>query len=393
MFSSQNDFSVSNLPYIGHPALPGGLFSCSRHGQLHCKNIVHITRDKGEKHDSLHFFYDASNKPAVVVYNGTPYTYVKNLQGDIVAILDSNGIAVVQYKYDAWGRQISCDVAAGNSNAAALSTLNPFRYRGYVYDEETGLYYLRSRYYLSQCSRFINGDSIISLKTLLSMSAYTYCHNAPPNRTDLSGMEDAPATMGHKTSCSTSGCDGCYSGPPPAATINPYQFNSILPATPIFDADYQLVDWHYSVIPISDAEAREYVKSCINLKKTHDFPGRVVNIVVMAYIPFDKFFAPLKYGKELAFLGKSSGVLKEVYDASPIAKIDMTFDIQTADYSSMVALYKHPTEDRYAIVQTISSPLSYSYLHGTTMSFKNGWEIPSMNWFDEMNIDAFARIN
>ena len=66
-----------------------------------------------------------------------------HLQGDIVAILDSNGTAVVQYKYDAWGRQIDCTFETGNDETEALSTLNPFRYRGYVYDEETGLYYLR----------------------------------------------------------------------------------------------------------------------------------------------------------------------------------------------------------------------------------------------------------
>ena len=125
----------------------------------HSKNIVHMTQGSNE----LHFFYDAQNKPAVVVYNGTPYSYVKNLQGDIVAILDSNGNKVVEYKYDAWERQIGCDVAAGNSNAAALSTLNPFRYRGYVYDEETGLYYLRSRYYNPVLCRFNTVDDTESL--------------------------------------------------------------------------------------------------------------------------------------------------------------------------------------------------------------------------------------
>ncbi len=146
---------------------------------LHGKNIVHMTQGSNE----LHFFYDAQNKPAVVVFNGTPYSYVKNLQGDIVAILDSNGIAVVQYKYDAWGRQISCDVAAGNSNAAALSTLNPFRYRGYVYDEETGLYYLRSRYYAAYVNRFISPDTIIQ------GNLYCYGDNAVIRCIDSEGQK------------------------------------------------------------------------------------------------------------------------------------------------------------------------------------------------------------
>ena len=69
---------------------------------LHGKNIVHMTQGS----NIPHFFYDASNKPAIVEYNGTKYAYVHNLQGDIVAILDSNGTAVVQYQYDAWDKQI-----------------------------------------------------------------------------------------------------------------------------------------------------------------------------------------------------------------------------------------------------------------------------------------------
>ena len=153
---------------------------------LHGKNIVHMTQGS----NNLHFFYDASNKPAIVEFNGTKYAYVHNLQGDIVAILDSNGTAVVQYKYDAWGRQIGCDVEAGNSNATALSTLNPFRYRGYVYDEETGLYYLRSRYYNPNCCRFINTDVLLGkIGSLLSTNPVAYCANSPIAYADNDGLE------------------------------------------------------------------------------------------------------------------------------------------------------------------------------------------------------------
>ncbi len=148
---------------------------------LHGKNIVHMTQGS----NNLHFFYDASNKPAIVEYNGTKYAYVHNLQGDIVAILDSNGTAVVQYKYDAWGRQIGCDVEAGNSNATALSTLNPFRYRGYVYDEETGLYYLRSRYYNATWLRFVNADTLL----LPNFNLFCYCMQQPINRGDPNGTD------------------------------------------------------------------------------------------------------------------------------------------------------------------------------------------------------------
>ena len=147
---------------------------------LYGKNIVHMTQGSNE----LHFFYDAQNKPAVVVFNGTPYSYVKNLQGDIIAILDSNKNVVVSYVYDAWGRPISCSGTMANT----LGKINPFRYRGYVYDEETGLYYLRSRYYSSVGCRFINADCcIVTRPNSIAGNLYTYCGNNAINRLDSTG--------------------------------------------------------------------------------------------------------------------------------------------------------------------------------------------------------------
>ncbi len=147
---------------------------------LHGKNVVHLTQGS----NNLHFFYDTQNRPAVVVFNGTSYSYLHNLQGDIVAILDSNGNKVVEYKYDAWGKPIS----KTGSLASTLGTLNPFRYRGYVYDEETGLYNLQSRVYSPDLSRFINADGIIGATgVLLSHNGYSYCSNNPARRKDIGG--------------------------------------------------------------------------------------------------------------------------------------------------------------------------------------------------------------
>ena len=117
---------------------------------MHGKNVVHMTSGT----DKLRFFYDAQNRPAVVVYNGTAYAYVKNLQGDIVAILDESGNTVVSYGYDAWGAPLWCT----GELAETLGKVQPFRYRGYVFDEETWLYYLRSRYYNPERCRFLNAD-------------------------------------------------------------------------------------------------------------------------------------------------------------------------------------------------------------------------------------------
>ena len=148
---------------------------------LHGKNIVHLTRGSA----SLHFFYDAQNKPSVVDYNGTKYAYVHSLQGDIIGILNASGTEVVRYAYDAWGRQLS----KTGSMASTLGTYNPFRYRGYAYDEETGLYYLRSRYYNQGWGRFINADiQLGKVGAILSHNMFSYCINNPVNRDDPAGL-------------------------------------------------------------------------------------------------------------------------------------------------------------------------------------------------------------
>ena len=143
---------------------------------LHGKNIVHMTSGT----DELHFFYDAQNRPAVVVYNGVPYAYVKSLQGDVIALLDGTGNVVVSYVYDAWGAPIG----KSGSMAETLGTVQPFRYRGYVFDEETGLYYLRSRYYNPGWGRFVNADALID------QNLYSYCKNSPIQFHDPSGYRE-----------------------------------------------------------------------------------------------------------------------------------------------------------------------------------------------------------
>jgi len=149
---------------------------------LHGKNIVHMTSGA----DELHFFYDAQNRPAVVVYNGTAYAYVKSLQGDIVAILDENGNTVVSYGYDAWGAPLWCT----GELAETLGKVQPFRYRGYVFDEETGLYYLRSRYYNVEENRFLSADEgIIVSNKLMTGNMYAYGKNTPICIEDSEGTD------------------------------------------------------------------------------------------------------------------------------------------------------------------------------------------------------------
>lgn len=143
---------------------------------LHGKNIVHLTNGN----NNLHFYYDAQGKPAIVIYNGMAYGYLYNLQGDVVAIIDGAGTKVVEYKYDAWGKPTS----KTGTLASTLGTVQPFRYRGYVLDEETGMYYLRSRYYRPGWCRFVSADA------QLVNNLYFYCHNSPITRFDICGYED-----------------------------------------------------------------------------------------------------------------------------------------------------------------------------------------------------------
>ena len=148
---------------------------------LHGKNIVHMS----DGSNNLHFFYDAQNKPAVVIFNGTAYAYLYNLQGDVIGLVDSNGTKMVSYTYDAWGKPIS----KSGTLASTLGTIQPFRYRGYVYDEETELYYLRSRYYSSIIQRFISSDLVVGfVGQLFTHNQYAYCENNPINYVDRNGL-------------------------------------------------------------------------------------------------------------------------------------------------------------------------------------------------------------
>ncbi len=117
-------------------------------------------------------------------YNGEEYFYLRNLQQDIIALIDISGTIKVNYEYDAWGNIINITDNSGTN----LGEINPYRYRGYRYDEETGWYYLNSRYYNPEISRFINADGLIG-KTgdILGHNLYSYCQNSPVMMVDPSG--------------------------------------------------------------------------------------------------------------------------------------------------------------------------------------------------------------
>jgi len=148
--------------------------------------------------DTLYFAYDANGRPMTVMFADATsgsiatYYYVTNLQGDVVAILDSTGAAVVTYTYDAWGNVLT----TGGSMSSTLGLRNPLRYRGYVYDEETELYYLQSRYYNPEWGRFLNADSLLCTDTPVGCNLYTYCLNNPVKMKDAGGHLTSAAIAG-----------------------------------------------------------------------------------------------------------------------------------------------------------------------------------------------------
>ena len=112
------------------------------------------------------------------------FYYVKNLQGDIVKILDEVCQEKASYVYNAWGNILS-------QSEDELSSINPLRYRGYVYDEDTTMYYLQTRYYDPKTGRFINADDTAYVDTNsgtpLSANMFAYCENNFINNVDKTG--------------------------------------------------------------------------------------------------------------------------------------------------------------------------------------------------------------
>ena len=149
----------------------------------------------------FYYSYDANG----ILYNvrytltdgGTEYSYyyTHNSRGDIVGIYNGAGELKAHYEYDAWGNVIFITDNNGNAitNPNHIGNLNPFRYRGYYQDTETGLYYLMSRYYDPITHRFINADGYFQSGTsILDANTFAYCGNNPVLNVDPLGACKVP---------------------------------------------------------------------------------------------------------------------------------------------------------------------------------------------------------
>ena len=141
----------------------------------------------------IDLIYDESGVQSCIYTAGTaaPVTYylIKNAQGDVMQLRDEADTIVANYAYDAFGRLLSITDIDGKaiSDQTSFAHRNPLRYRGYLYDSETGFYYLGSRYYDPKIRRFINADNNLSSASICGYNLFAYCGNNPVNRTDATG--------------------------------------------------------------------------------------------------------------------------------------------------------------------------------------------------------------
>lgn len=120
------------------------------------------------------------------------YAYILDIHGNVTALADENGNRVVNYEYDAWGNLTNTPEGVMTGNGEYLRNANPFRYSSYQFDTESGLYYLKARYYTATLGRFLTRDRV------LNINLYFYCLNNPVNLIDNYGLDPnaAAATLG-----------------------------------------------------------------------------------------------------------------------------------------------------------------------------------------------------
>ncbi len=166
------------------------------------KNGLLIQETRGNR--ILDYSYDANGRPRMVRYRipnqnyDMCYYYALNTRNDVIGLYDQNGSLIVKYNYDVWGKELSVTNQNGVTitSDTHIANFQPFRYRGYYYDRDSGFYYLQSRYYDPLTHRFINADGYVSTGTgILGHNMFACCDNNPVNYFDPTGMCGDPTCI------------------------------------------------------------------------------------------------------------------------------------------------------------------------------------------------------
>ena len=141
------------------------------------------------------FLHDDTGAYIGLIYEGVEYYYMKNVQGDIIGIVDAEGVIQAVYTYEPFGKLFSIETKSGflrYDGDWSVGGMNPIRYRGYYYDYDTKLYYLNSRYYDPYVGRFISSDTTDILTStpmeVTNKNLYAYCDNNSIVRADTDGQ-------------------------------------------------------------------------------------------------------------------------------------------------------------------------------------------------------------
>lgn len=126
----------------------------------------------------LNFLYDENEQLYGFIKDSvSKYFYIRDSLSNILGIIDGQGSLVVKYSYDPWGKIQSIE----DNSSIDLGRLNPFKYKGYYYDIESGMYYCKSRYYVPEWGRWLNTDNpdYLSLGEINGCNLFAYCGNNP----------------------------------------------------------------------------------------------------------------------------------------------------------------------------------------------------------------------
>ena len=322
-----------------------------------------FTSTGAEKY-TLRYLFDESNSPVGfgIQYPSDASTYwknyyfAKNLQGDVIALYSSDynsstgtyyATAIATYEYDPFGAPVAIRSASGSTisqTAAHVAAYNPFRYRGYRYDADTGFYYLQSRYYDPTICRFINADSYVSTgQGLLGNNMFSYCRNNPISREDVNGSADKDTEEEERRKLRT--LLDTYT------TMDEFGFS--------IDIDSEDDAWNNCIISIGVQESYDYMSDYLRQKyndtygKEFLFSNKCVSYEIEYHV--DAYMCMKGYN------GYHRNITTYLYSKDSLIEHCKSVDISTKDvknfkqrimfgyYSGIRDCYKYTADDPYAM--------------------------------------------